>query len=72
MLDNESNREADQRGFAAARAHHQYAARQVAWLEQGGLTGRENVMRVSRQVASTVSVVVSGFALVAMALLYAL
>jgi len=72
VLDNESNREADQRGFAAARAHHQYAARQIAWLEQGGLTGRENVMRVSRQVASTVSVVVSGFALVAMALLYAL
>ncbi len=72
VLDNESNREADQRGFAAARAHYQHAARQMSWLENGGLTGRENVMRVSRQAASTVSIVVSGIALVAMALLYAL
>lgn len=72
VLDNDSNREADQRGFAAARAHYQHAAHQMSWLEQGGLAGRENVMRVSRQAASTVSIVVSGITLVAMALLYAL
>lgn len=72
VLDNEANREADQRGFAAARAHYQHAARQMSWLKQGGLTGRQNVMRVSRQVASTVSVAVSGIGLVVMALLYAM
>lgn len=72
VLDNEANRQADQQGFANAKAHYRQAARQTSWLEQGGLTGRANVTRMSRQAASTFSVVASGAMLMVMALLYAI
>ncbi len=70
LFDSGSARLGDEQGFAAARAQYKQVASYVSWLEQDGLTSQANVMRASRQAASVVSALLSGFMLVALTLLY--
>lgn len=70
LFDNSRQRSADEAGYEVARGEYKRIAEHIAWLEQGGLMGRENVRRVSRQAAGIVSALLSGAMLVAMTLLY--
>jgi hypothetical protein len=72
LFDNPEAIRADERGFAVARAQYQQAGHRISWLEQGGLSGPDNVQRVSRQAASIVSAVLSGLMLVVLTVFYAL
>ena len=68
LYDSEATRQADQQGFEYARFEHSQAEQEIAWLEQGGLTGQVNVLRGSRQAAAVVSAVASGLMLVVLAM----
>lgn len=70
LLDNPAARLADEQAFAAARLRYRQCAAQIAWLEQGGLSGREHVLRISRQAAGMISATLAGLMLVAMTLFY--
>ncbi len=72
LFDNTGDRLADEQAFAAARLRYRQSAAQIAWLEQGGLSGRENVLRVSRHAAGMISATLAGLLLVAMTLFYVL
>lgn len=54
-LDDSQARRGDQVGFDQARALHQDMTREIAWLDEGGLTDPEFVRNVGRQVAAVVS-----------------
>jgi hypothetical protein len=68
LYDTEATRQADLQGFEYARFEHSQAEHEIAWLEQGGLTGPANVLRGSRQAAAVVSAVASGLMLVVFAM----
>ena len=70
LFDNAGARLADEQAFAAARLRYRQSAAQIAWLEQGGLSGKENVLRVSRHAAGMISASLAGLMLVAMTLFY--
>jgi hypothetical protein len=70
LFDNPAARKADEQGFTLAQARHRQTANQITWLEQGGLSGPDNVLRVSRQAASVLSAVLSGVLLVVLTLFY--
>ncbi len=72
LFDDAGSRLADEQAFAAARLRYRQNAAQVAWLQQGGLSGRENVLRVSRYAAGMISATLAGLMLVAMTLFYVL
>jgi hypothetical protein len=72
LFDNPAAIRADEQGFAVARAQYRQAANRTSWLEQGGLSGPDNVLRVSRQAASVVSAVLSGLMLVVLTIFYAM
>jgi hypothetical protein len=72
LFDNPAAVRADEQGFAAARAQYRQAANRISWLEQGGLSGPDNVLRVSRQAASMASAVLSGLLLVVLTVFYAM
>lgn len=70
LLDNESVRRADEQGFHQACLEFGAATTEIAWLEQGGLTGPQNVRRGSREVASIISSVSAGLLLVVITLIH--
>ncbi len=72
LFANDRSRAADDQGYRRALATHRNASREIAWLEAGGLTGPANVGRVSRQVASAVSAVLSALALVGLSVYHVL
>jgi hypothetical protein len=72
LFDNSGARLADEQAFAAARLRYRQIAAQIAWLQQGGLSGRDNVLRVSRHAAGIISATLAGLMLVAMTLFYVL
>ncbi len=72
LFDNAGARLADEQAFAAARLRYRQSAAEIAWLEQGGLSSEENVLRVGRHTAGMISATLAGLMLVAMALFYVL
>ena len=72
LFDDAGARLADEQAFAAARLRYRQSAAQIAWLQQGGLSGQQNVQRVSRHAAGMISAALSGLMLVAMTLFYVL
>ncbi|MDH3595013.1 MAG: hypothetical protein OEM93_09210 [Rhodospirillales bacterium] len=72
LFDNPAAVRADEQGFAVARAQYRQAANRISWLEQGGLSGPDNVLRASRQAASMVSAVLAGLMLVVLTVFYAM
>jgi hypothetical protein len=72
VFDNAGSRLADEQAFAAARLRHRQSAAEIAWLQQGSLSGKENVLRVSRHAAGVISATLAGLMLVAMTLFYVL
>jgi hypothetical protein len=72
LFDNPAARLTDGQAFAAARLEYRQAVAQIAWLQQGGLSSRENVLRVSQHAAGMISAALAGLMLVAMTLFYVL
>jgi hypothetical protein len=60
----------DARGFAAAQRQYAKNAREIAWLEDGGLTGKEHIAAASRNVAMAVSAICAGLVVVVMTVVY--
>jgi hypothetical protein len=68
--DNELRRR-DAKAFENAKRHYTALAREIAWLEDGGLTSDASVTASTRNVATVVSAIGSGLIMVAVALFYA-
>ena len=64
VVDNIEARDRDKRGFEAARREYAELARHVNWLQQGGLTSRAHVTRMSRNAATAISALLAGVMLV--------
>jgi len=64
-------RQRDLQAFKHAKATYAQIARDIAWLEEGGLTSAANVARSTRAVATAVSAISSGLILVLVTLVYA-
>ena len=69
LVDNEKAREHDDRGFAQASALFAQNARQIKWLEGGGLTSDAYVRRGSGQASTLMSAILSGMTLVFLTLM---
>jgi len=69
LIDNEQVRRRDEQGFAQAKAHFAQNARQVKWLQDGGLTSDAQVRRGSGQAATLMSAILSGLTLVFLTLM---
>lgn len=68
LVDDSNVRSQDIAGFAAARAQFQQSVREIQWLKAGGMTNRAHVMRGSQQLATVVSAILSGLALIGLTL----
>ncbi len=64
-------RRRDARGFAAAKAHYAQAAKEIAWLEDGGLTSDGHIAWATRGAATAISAVCSGLLVVLLTVFYA-
>jgi hypothetical protein len=69
VADREMHRE-DARGFAAAQKQYAKNAREIAWLEDGGLTSKKHVAWASRNVSTALSAVCAGLVVVVMTVVY--
>ncbi len=70
LVDNETARERDIQGFEAAKALFEKSGREIRWLEEGGLTDKNQVMRGSRQAATLLSSVLSGLTLLVLTIMF--
>jgi hypothetical protein len=70
LSDDPIARDQDRSGFEQAKAQFLQTIQEIRWLEAGGLTNRFHIMHGSRQVATVVSAVLSGTALVLLSLAY--
>ncbi|RMD60896.1 MAG: hypothetical protein D6826_11285 [Alphaproteobacteria bacterium] len=61
---------ADKVGFQAARVEYAELEDRIAWLENGGLTSREHVMRAARQTSTFISAVIASLTILVMTVLY--
>ncbi len=64
LINNPGARQQDVEGFARAQAYYQQIVNEMKWLEAGGLTNRQHVMRGSRHVSTIISAVLSGIGLI--------
>ena len=69
LIDNEQARRQDELGFAQATALFAQNARQIKWLEAGGLTSEANVTRGSGQAGTLMSAILSGMTLIFLTLM---
>ncbi|MBK1698570.1 hypothetical protein [Rhodovibrio salinarum] len=65
-------RRRDKEAFQHAKAQYGQLARDIAWLEEGGLTSAANVARSTRSVATAVSAITSGLIVMLVSIVYAL
>lgn len=72
LADNPTPRERDHKGFERARENHARAAREIAWLGDGGLTRPETIRKGSEQASLLLSSLLSGMALLALTLVMVL
>lgn len=63
LVDNQKARDQDREGFQRAKAMFEHAGKEIRWLEQGGLTSKDQVMKGSRYAAALTTSVVSGLTL---------
>ena len=63
-------RQRDRQAFKHAKAKYAQLARDIAWLEEGGLTSPENVARSTRSVATAVSAIASGLIVILVTIVY--
>ncbi len=72
LSDDPEASEQDGVGFGQAKAQFLQTVQETQWLDSGGLTNRIHIMHGSRQVATVVSAILSGTALVLLSLAYAI
>lgn len=70
LVDNENLRIQDDNGFAQAQREYAYIAGQIAWHEEGGLTGTARVAVVSQRASAVVSAVLASVSIAVMSLIY--
>ncbi len=70
LIDNTTEKQADEQGYAEARTLYAKAEREIKWLEAGGLTNAKQIARGSGQAAVLLSAILSGMTLVILTLLY--
>jgi hypothetical protein len=63
-------RRRDQQAFKQAKAQYAQLAKDIAWLEEGGLTSAANVARSTRTVATAVSAISSGLIVMLVTIVY--
>jgi hypothetical protein len=63
-------RQRDRKAFEHAKAQYAQLARDIAWLEEGGLTSPANVARSTRSVATAVSAITSGLIVILVTVVY--
>jgi hypothetical protein len=63
-------RQRDRQAFKHAKARYAQLARDIAWLEDGGLTSAANVARSTRTVATAVSAIASGLIVLLVTIVY--
>jgi hypothetical protein len=68
---NNELRQHDQRAFKQAKAQYGQLARDIAWLEEGGLTSQPSVIRATRSLATSTSAIGSGLIALLVALFHA-
>lgn len=72
LINNPGVRQQDVAGFAQAQAYYQQIINEIKWLEAGGLTNRQHIMRGSRHVSTIISAVLSGIGLIVLTLGFAM
>ena len=72
LSDDPNAREQDKIGFEQAKTQFLQTVQETRWLDSGGLTNRPHIMHGCRQVATVVSSILSGTALVLLSLAYAI
>ena len=70
LLDSLDARNQDTQGFERAKQEYASHARNVAWLQSGGLTSAANIRFRSQQAATLIAATVSAMAIVALSLIY--
>ncbi|MBK1669863.1 hypothetical protein CKO28_17645 [Rhodovibrio sodomensis] len=63
-------RQRDQQAFAHAKAQYAQLARDIAWLEEGGLTSPASIARATRSVATAASAIAAGLIVVVATIVY--
>ena len=63
-------RQRDKQAFTQAKAQYAQLAKDIAWLEEGGLTSAANVARSTRTVATAVSAIASGLIVILVTIVY--
>lgn len=69
-MDDGKLRDEDQRGFAAACTEYAATARELAWVEQGGLTRPQFVLGKSQQIAAVVAGCLASLGVLFMTMIY--
>jgi len=69
-VDDPAVRKEDASGFHAAQEEYARNLREISWLENGGLTSRENIARATRTWATAVSGLLSGIILMLVTVFY--
>jgi len=70
LVDNIADKQTDEQDYAQARTLYAKGAREIRWLEAGGLTNARQVARGSGQATVLLSAVLAGTTLVILTLLY--